>query len=156
MTSPIFDADAELQGSGDRLRIARGDGTLALDGAQYRRDRAGEFGDDRIARRPENAAMVIGNGGIDDLPAGPQVGERSSFVFAHQPGKLMDVGGENCRQFAVDWSHAAATVADRVCYRKASVTRNLFSSASVSKSVKLAFENRRRDWRPNVNLDIVP
>jgi hypothetical protein len=75
-----IDADAEPQRPRVGLCVARGDGTLALDGAQRRRNRAGEFGDDGIAGRAENAAMVLGNDGIDDLPAGLQVGQRSTTI----------------------------------------------------------------------------
>ena len=45
--------------------------------------------------------MVLGDNGIHDLPAGPQIVQRSGFIRAHQLGKLMDVGGENGRQFAL-------------------------------------------------------
>ena len=106
-----IDAHAELQGPGERLRVAGGDGALALDGADHGRDRAGELGDNGIARRAEDAAMMLGDDGIHDLPAGPQVVERSGLIRAHQLGELMDVGGENCRQLALNRSHWAAILA---------------------------------------------
>ena len=136
-----IDADAELQGPGIRLRVARGDGPLALDGAEHRRDRAGELGDDRVARRAEDAAMVLGDDGIDDLPAGPQVGQRSGLVVAHQLGELMDVGGENCRQFALYRSHAAAILAGPGATDSVGHAKLVFVGER-SKSVKLAFEDR--------------
>jgi hypothetical protein len=46
---------------------------LTLDSADDGQDRAGKLGDDGVAGRAEDAAMVLSNDGIDDLPAGPQV-----------------------------------------------------------------------------------
>src|SRR4029077_13858340 len=106
-----IDADAELQRPGDWLRIACGDGTLALDSADHGRDRAGELGDNGVARRAEDATMVLGDDGVYDLPAGPQVGQRSGLILAHQLEKLMDAGGKNCRQFALYRSHSTASLA---------------------------------------------
>ena len=48
--------------------------------------------------------MMLGDDGINDLPAGPQIVQRSGFIPAHQLGEL-DVGGENGRQFALNPSH---------------------------------------------------
>ena len=101
-----IDADAELQGPRVGLRVARGDRALAFDGAEHGGNHAGEFGDDRVARRAEDATVVLGDDGIDDLAAGPEAGQRAGLVLAHQPGELMDIGRKDCSQFALDWSHS--------------------------------------------------
>src|SRR5262249_23737530 len=94
---PEIDADAILNASVlGRSGISLRDGRLYFDGAPYRPDDTWEFGDHAVAHQLEDAALVLGDLGPDDLVLQPlQGGERAFVVDPHQAGVADDIGGED-------------------------------------------------------------
>ena len=95
-------ADAELHRLvGRAAGILGGDRRLHRDGALHGIDRAGEVGDDAVARGVEDTAPVRRDQLIDDDAARLQPGERPDLVARHQPAIAGDVGGEDRGEFAL-------------------------------------------------------
>ena len=68
---------------------------LDLDGAGDGVHHAGEFGEHAVAGQLDDAALVLGDLGVDQLlAAGLECGERRRLVDAHEPGVADHVGGQ--------------------------------------------------------------
>ena len=69
---------------------------LNLGGAGHRVDDAVELDQHAVAGRLDDAAAVLGDGGIDELEAmGLEARERPRLVDLHQPAVADHVGGEH-------------------------------------------------------------
>ena len=97
------DADAEFEALrfGDAF-IAGLQRLLDLHGAANRLNRAGEFGEDAVTGRAEDAALVASDQAIDDRPLRRQNLTRGLFVLAHLPAVPDGIGRENGGQPAFD------------------------------------------------------
>ena len=88
------DADAKHDPAvvGD-IGIALDHAALNVDSAAHGIDRAGEFDQDPIAGRLDDAALMFGDLGVDELaPASLERRERALLVSAHQPAVADDIG----------------------------------------------------------------
>ena len=93
-----IDADAELNPPRRRnVGIAPRHPALDLGRAQHRISDALELDQHAIAGCLDDAAAVLGDGGIDELkPMGLETRERPRLVDLHQPAVADHVGGEDC------------------------------------------------------------
>ena len=92
-----MNADAELYAAvlGD-AGVALDHGALKLDGAAHGVDHAAELDDGAIAGPLDYAAVVNGDGGVDQIAAqGSQAREDAILIGRSQPGKADDVGRQN-------------------------------------------------------------
>src|SRR5205823_6503413 len=100
----IADMDANAQQHrliDGTARILCRNSRLHRDGTLHGIDRAGEVGDNAVARRVEDTAAVRRDQPIDDDAARLQPGERADFVARHQPAVAGNVGGENRGEFTL-------------------------------------------------------
>jgi hypothetical protein len=103
MSSPFdddvaeIDADAEFDAPvGRKDSVALGHRALHRDGATHCVDDAGEFDQQPVTRRLDDAAAIFLDCGIRDLaPQLVQRGERALLVPLHQPRIARDIGGED-------------------------------------------------------------
>ena len=78
--------------------VARGHGTLQVDGAAHGIDDTGEFDQHAVAGGLDDAAAVLRDLGIDQLaPVRLHLRERAFLVGAHQPTIAGDIGRKNGR-----------------------------------------------------------
>ena len=81
----------------------RGAGALHRKGTVYGIDHAAELDDGAIADQLHDAAVVGGDGWVEDGLSVPlQSGQRARLVGSHQARIADHIGREDCRQFAVD------------------------------------------------------
>ena len=96
-----IDADAELEPVLRREGgVALAQGPLDVDGAGQRLDDAREVGQHAVARRADDAAVVLGDEPVDDLAAGPQAGVRAGLVVVHLAREADRVGAQDRGQLA--------------------------------------------------------
>ena len=93
-----IDADAELDPPRRRhIGIAPRHPPLDLGSARHRVNDAAELHQHAVAGRLDDAAPVLGNGGIDELKAmGLEARKRPRLVDLHQPAVADHVGGKDC------------------------------------------------------------
>src|SRR6516165_399246 len=96
-----MNADAELDALVWRdLGVALDHRPLDFDGAVHRIDDAAEFNDAAVARALDDAAMMHGDGRVDQVaPKGPKPCEDTIFIRASKPGVADDVGHQDRREF---------------------------------------------------------
>ena len=95
------DADAELEPVLRREGgVALAQGLLDADSAGQRLDDAREVGQHAVARRADDAAVVLGDEPVDDLAAGPQAGVRAGLVAVHLAREADRVGAQDRGQLA--------------------------------------------------------
>ena len=96
-----MDADAEFDALvGRDLGVALDHRPLNFDGAVHRVDDAPELDDAAVAGALDDAAMMHGDCGIDQVASkGPKPCEDAIFVRASKPGVADDVGHQDRSQF---------------------------------------------------------
>ncbi len=89
-----MNADAELDATVlGHARIALDHGVLNFDGAAHGFDHAAEFDDRAVARALDDAAVMSGNGGIDEIAAQrPEARKDAVLVGAGKAAVSNDVG----------------------------------------------------------------
>ena len=99
-----IDADSEHDGRLARVCIRqRGAGALHRKSAVHSIDHAAELDDGTIADQLHDAAVVGGDGRVEDGFSVPlQSSQRARLVGAHQARITDHVGRENCRELTVD------------------------------------------------------
>ena len=92
-----IDSDAEFDPLlAGNIGVAIDHPVLDLDRAAHRFDRAGELDQHAVARRLHDAALVLGDLGVDQLASmRPEPLQRALFVDADQTRVTRDIGGEN-------------------------------------------------------------
>jgi hypothetical protein len=90
-----IDADAQLNAALRRdARVPLGHRLLHLERAAHRIDDAGKFHQHTVAGSLDDAAMVLGDFGINELAAQRfEAFERAFLVRPHQPRIARDIGG---------------------------------------------------------------
>ncbi len=85
---------------GGRSDIALDHRVLNRDRASHGFDDAAEFDERPVARALEHAAVLAGDGGVDEVGAQrTQPRERAILVGARHPAEADDVGGQDRRDF---------------------------------------------------------
>ena len=99
-----IDADAEIDAAAGRnARIPVGHALLPFDRAAHRVDDAGEFDQQTVAGRLDDAAAMLGDLGVAQFaPDCFEPGERAFLVDAHEPRIARDIGRQDRRQFSLD------------------------------------------------------
>jgi hypothetical protein len=83
--------------------IAGGHFALHLDGAAHGVNDTGEFDQEAVAGRLDDATAVLSDLGIAELSADcPQCGERALLIFAHQPRIAGNINSEDRCKPALD------------------------------------------------------
>ena len=97
------DAETELQAAvRDRVLVAPAQAALDFDRAGDATHRAGEFRQKAVASVFDNAALVLGDGRLNDLrKAGLEPGVGSLFVRRRQAGISHHIGGKDRREFTL-------------------------------------------------------
>ena len=89
-----IDADAKLHAAFGRVvhifRLERG---LHFDGAIHRLDHAGKLGQHAVAGRINEAAVMLGNSGVEQVEMGREGAQGRLFVLAHEAAVAENVGG---------------------------------------------------------------
>jgi hypothetical protein len=86
-----------------RSRIPLGHPQLDLDGARDRLHDTWKFDKETVARRSDDATLVLGDLGGDELIAMlAQPRESADFVLSHEAAVSDDIGGENGRKSALN------------------------------------------------------
>jgi hypothetical protein len=99
-----MNTDAEFDALGGRdLGVARDHRALHLDRTAHRVDDAGEFDQQAVAGRFDDAAAVLGDLRVTKLAADrPQSGKRALLIGLHQPRIARDIGRQDRREAALD------------------------------------------------------
>ncbi len=102
-----IDPDPELDAAVGRIDgVALRHRLLHRDGTAHRVDDAAELGQHPVACGLDDAALMLGDAGIDQLIAVRlQPRERAFLVLAHQPAVARDIGRQDRRQPALDPLH---------------------------------------------------
>ena len=113
-----MDAHAELDASlGRQVGVALDHAVLHLEGATHRVDHASEFDEAAIAGPLHDAAMVRGDGGVDQIAAQPpQPRQGPILVCPGEPAVSDDVGNQDRGDFpglAHGAPQAGRTIAQR-------------------------------------------
>ena len=97
-----MDADAELDAAlGRHAGVAFGQAVLHLDGAAHGVDHAAELDQAAVAGALDDAAVVGGDGGVDQIATqAPETRERALLVGAGEPAVADDVRDQNRRELA--------------------------------------------------------
>ena len=91
-----FDAPIRRQAS-----VALDHPALHLDRAAHGVHHAAELDDRAVAGALDDAAVMSGDGGVDDVAAeAPQARERAILVRAGEPAVADHIGDQDCRKFA--------------------------------------------------------
>ena len=108
-----MNADAELDAAlGRQARIALDQAVLHFDRAAHRVDYAAKLDEDSVAGALDDAPVMRGDGGIDQVAAQPpQPRERAILVRAREPAVADDVGDQDRRNLS-GFGHGAPS---RVC-----------------------------------------
>ena len=99
----VADGNADAKAHVPAGRISHVPGPQAfldIDRATHRFDRAGKFGENRVARGIENAPAGLGDKIVSDGSIGRQPPQRFLFVLGNQPAVAGDIGGKNGCDFA--------------------------------------------------------
>ena len=106
-----FDAPIRRQAS-----VALDHPALHLDRAAHGVHHAAELDDGAVAGALDDAAVMSGDGGVDDVAAeAPQARERAILVRAGEPAVADHIGDQDCRKFA--------GLAHRACLRVATLAQ---------------------------------
>jgi hypothetical protein len=90
------DADAKLHAALSReVGVFGLEGLLDLERTQHGSDRAGELGQDAIAGRADNAAVIVGNEGVGHRAGGSEGADGPDLVLAHEAAVAGDIGAED-------------------------------------------------------------
>ncbi len=81
--------------------VALDQALLHFDGAAHRVDHAAEFDDDPVASALDDAAVVGGDGGVDEVAAKtPKTRQRAVLVRPGEPAIADDIGDQDRRELA--------------------------------------------------------
>jgi len=97
------DADAKVEPLvGSDTRVALGHAALHVDRAAHGIDHAREFQEQTVAGRLDDAAVMFGDLGVDELtPVGFQRCQRAAVVHAHEARVPDHIERDDCRQASV-------------------------------------------------------
>ena len=87
---------------GRSIRILLGDCVLNRNSTLHGVHRAGEGGDETVARRVEDPTPMRGDQAIDYDPVSRERAEGAEFISAHQAAVALDVGCEDRRKLPFD------------------------------------------------------
>ena len=105
------DADAKAHLPAGRIgHVAGAQAFLDVDRAAHRFDRAGKFGQHRIAGGVENAAAGLGDEIVGDGSIGSQTPQRLLFVLGDQPAVAGNIGRKNRRDLAFHEGQPRTTI----------------------------------------------
>jgi hypothetical protein len=88
--------------TGRSIRNLLGDRVLNRDSTLHGVYRAGEIGDETVARGVEDPTPMSGNQPIDDDPIGRERAKGADLISAHQTAVALDVGGEDRSELPFD------------------------------------------------------
>ena len=96
-----MNADPELDAAlGRHARVALDQAVLHLDRAAHRVDDAAELDEDAVAGALDDAAVMGGDGGIDQIAAQPpQPRERAILVRSREPAVADNIRDQDRREF---------------------------------------------------------
>jgi hypothetical protein len=85
------------------ISVALGHAALDVDGAPYRVNHADEFHQHPIPGRLDDAAPMLGDLGVDQVPAMPlELAKRPLVVGAHQPAIAGHIAGQDGSKSSFD------------------------------------------------------
>ena len=118
-----MDADAELDPAlGRHAGVAFDHRVLQFNGAAHRIDNAAEFDDAAVAGALDDAAVMDGDRGVDQVAAKrSKPGEDAIFVRAGEPAVADDVGHQDRYEFS-GLTHCAALRPARLAHRDRQIT----------------------------------
>ena len=91
------------------IRILLGQGVLHRDSTSHGVRRAGEIGDETVARRVEDPTPMRGDQAIDYDPVSRERAKGTDLISVHQTAVALDIGGEDRRKLAFDGARFQAS-----------------------------------------------